>query len=185
MNLQSHHYNEISKLTELIYLTERQNILEIGAYLFELTAFFLAMARKIVISVDKKNHNEKRLKLLQDLYPKNFRFVQGDSTEQETIDKVKKHLGRTFFDIIFIDGNHTYNGVELDTKNYSFLVKPNGFVVWHDASKRIWEYIYYLKEEKNIPIQVFHEHPLYEKTRGLAYICGFKWLKHKKAFDND
>lgn len=37
------------------------------------------------------------------------------------------------FDLIFIDGDHTYNGVKSDTKNvFNHLIHENSIIVWHD-----------------------------------------------------
>lgn len=35
-------------------------------------------------------------------------------------------------DLYFIDGDHSYNGVYVDTKNVFAHKKPNSIVIWHD-----------------------------------------------------
>ncbi len=53
-----------------------------------------------------------------------------------------KHNSRTFdfssigkFDLIFIDGDHSYEGVKKDTENaFSVLKNDNSIIVWHDYS---------------------------------------------------
>lgn len=37
-----------------------------------------------------------------------------------------------FFDIIYIDGLHSYEGVKADLQNYYSKVKPEGFILGHD-----------------------------------------------------
>ena len=36
------------------------------------------------------------------------------------------------YDLIFIDGDHSYNGVKKDFELYKDLLSPRGFVVFHD-----------------------------------------------------
>ena len=45
----------------------------------------------------------------------------------------KSDLGK--FDLIFIDGDHTYAGVEFDTRLAYALLNPGGVVIWHDYGR--------------------------------------------------
>ena len=45
----------------------------------------------------------------------------------------KSDLGK--FDLIFIDGDHTYAGVEFDTRLAYALINPGGVVIWHDYGR--------------------------------------------------
>lgn len=57
-------------------------------------------------------------------------FIQGDSQKPETI---LPQLAGLHFDILFIDGDHTYEGVTNDLKNYAPLVKDGGVIIMHDV----------------------------------------------------
>ena len=57
-------------------------------------------------------------------------FRSGDSHAQTVIDQVKSDLGEV--DILFLDGDHTYEGVKADLINYSPLVKSGGMIICHD-----------------------------------------------------
>jgi predicted O-methyltransferase YrrM len=38
-------------------------------------------------------------------------------------------------DFLFIDGDHTYEGVRADFEMYSVLVRPGGMLIFHDICK--------------------------------------------------
>jgi hypothetical protein len=58
-------------------------------------------------------------------------IIEGFSQEKEIIQKTKY---MSPYDIIFIDGCHDYNIVVQDIKNYSEMLKVNGYLVLDDAS---------------------------------------------------
>ncbi len=56
-------------------------------------------------------------------------LIQGNSQVAGTIARVAEYAP---FDFCFIDADHTYEGCKLDWENYSPLVKPGGYVGFHD-----------------------------------------------------
>jgi len=56
--------------------------------------------------------------------------VISDSHSQDTIEKVRM-IGQKF-DIIMFDGDHSYEGVKADFKNYNQFLNSNGLVLFHD-----------------------------------------------------
>lgn len=58
--------------------------------------------------------------------------VSGDSHDLDTLDELKKRLGDDKIDLLFIDGDHTYEGVKLDFAMYAALVDINGIIAFHD-----------------------------------------------------
>jgi predicted O-methyltransferase YrrM len=48
------------------------------------------------------------------------------------LEKVKSILGKRKLDFLFIDGDHTYEGVKKDFEMYSKLVKKGGIMALHD-----------------------------------------------------
>lgn len=61
-------------------------------------------------------------------------LVRGDSHSQEVFDRVVAALGGKPVDFLFIDGDHTYDGVKADWEMYSPLVRPGGLVALHDIA---------------------------------------------------
>jgi predicted O-methyltransferase YrrM len=59
-------------------------------------------------------------------------LIRGDSQNPQTIAGLKPLLPGGKVDFLFIDGNHTYEGVKADFQNYSPLVSKGGLVVFHD-----------------------------------------------------
>ena len=58
--------------------------------------------------------------------------IPGDSSKKETIEKTRKWLQGSLIDVLFIDGDHSYEGVKSDYKNYSPWVKRGGLIIFHD-----------------------------------------------------
>ncbi len=63
-------------------------------------------------------------------------LLQEDSHQPQTCHKVKDLLRGELLDFLFIDGDHTYEGVKADFEMYSPLVRPGGLVAFHDILDR-------------------------------------------------
>ena len=59
---------------------------------------------------------------------KKIKVIFIDSREFDT----KKYLGK--FDLIFIDGGHTYSVVKSDTEKAFEMISDRGIIIWHDYS---------------------------------------------------
>jgi len=57
-----------------------------------------------------------------------FKLIKGFSTDPEVIAKVKEEF--PVVDFLFIDGDHSTEGVTKDFNNYSSLVRPGGILVF-------------------------------------------------------
>jgi predicted O-methyltransferase YrrM len=64
----------------------------------------------------------------------NVRVVTGDSHALETWREVNKFLGphAPTLDFLFIDGDHSYEGVKKDFEDYRCFVRPGGLIAFHD-----------------------------------------------------
>ena len=56
-------------------------------------------------------------------------FIRGKSEESF-------HLFPSGFDIVFVDGNHSRNGVILDIFNYEEKIAKGGFMIFHDTNPK-------------------------------------------------
>jgi hypothetical protein len=99
-------------------------VLEIGCDCGNSTTAFLAGAADSVTSID-----------INPLCAENFpdspkwSFILGDSRQKETYNKVCNQQ----FDVLYVDGDHTYDGAMSDLLRYSQLVRPGGLVLIHDV----------------------------------------------------
>lgn len=60
-----------------------------------------------------------------------IRLIRGDSHSPDTLRAVREIVGTTV-DLLFIDADHTYEGVRNDFETYSPLVRSSGLIAFHD-----------------------------------------------------
>jgi predicted O-methyltransferase YrrM len=138
---------EIAQLVELLKKHQPKNILEIGS---EAGGTFYLWCRLIVlsglkISLDLPTGNSgsgrfrdqsalaERTKLFK-RWSANVQIVTGDSHEQKTWREVEAILDDRKLDFLFIDGDHSYEGVKADFLDYSGFVRPGGLIAFHDIN---------------------------------------------------
>jgi predicted O-methyltransferase YrrM len=71
-------------------------------------------------------------------FPRNgqtLRLIRADSHLAETKERVLQDLRGEKLDYLFIDGDHTYEGVKKDFEMYSPLVRSGGLVAFHDVAE--------------------------------------------------
>ena len=59
--------------------------------------------------------------------------LKGDSHTKEMVGKSYRHFPERNVDLLFIDGDHSYEGVREDYQMYEGLVKKGGLIVLHDS----------------------------------------------------
>lgn len=64
----------------------------------------------------------------------NVRVVTGDSHQQSVWNDVNDILRGEKLDFLFIDGDHSYEGVEMDFEDYKGFVRPGGLIAFHDIN---------------------------------------------------
>lgn len=59
-------------------------------------------------------------------------FVNGSSYAAAIVARVGRLLAGQSLDLLFIDGDHTYEGARLDFARYRHFVRPGGLIAFHD-----------------------------------------------------
>ena len=59
-------------------------------------------------------------------------FIDGDSQAADTRAAIERKLAGREVDLLFIDGDHTEEGVRSDFELYRDLVRPGGIIAFHD-----------------------------------------------------
>jgi predicted O-methyltransferase YrrM len=62
-------------------------------------------------------------------------LIRGNSHELETQNKVRQILAGQKLDLLFTDGDHSYDGVKNDFESYLPLVRKGGMVAFHDIAE--------------------------------------------------
>lgn len=114
--------------------------LEIGAFCGASTALMSMSPKKTnIISLDVDDSKEEIISSnIQKfgLEHNTFQFIAGDSKSKQTIDVVKSLVNGV--DILYIDGDHSYNAVIEDFLNYKEFVNKGGYIIFDDYND--WEY---------------------------------------------
>lgn len=82
-----------------------------------------------IIGIDLVQKNGPLLKFLSS--SENF-YIEGFSSSEKVLKQVHKVLGGQDIDLLFIDGDHSYEGVKLDFDKFLPLVGENGIIAFHD-----------------------------------------------------
>jgi len=99
-------------------------VLEVGTFRGMGTVGLCKVAEK-VITIDLDDRRIGR--------PRNSKFIKGSSHDNNTLERVIGAIGDgNELDALFIDADHSYEGVKKDFELYSRLVKHNGIIGLHD-----------------------------------------------------
>ncbi len=124
---------EIRSAVEYLNTASPRRLCEIGTD-YGGTSCLLARTvptAELLICVDLFVKNWPRLKAL--CGPRTeLRAVHGSSTSSRALARVERILAGRELDVLFIDGDHTYEGVRRDYLRYRRFLRQGGFVVFHD-----------------------------------------------------
>jgi predicted O-methyltransferase YrrM len=133
---------ELTKLAETVRTLQPGIVLEIGTARGGTLFVFsrLAQPDATIISIDlpggdfgdgypawKESIYKKFASRTQDIH-----LLRADSHSHGTVSALEKILAGRKIDFLFIDGDHTYEGVAKDYANYAPLVRPGGVIGFHD-----------------------------------------------------
>lgn len=134
---------EITELCKILKTRKIGTLLEIGTdmggTLFLLSRMASPKARILSINLPYSRLDARCMKYRNLLYrafaTKNQKIylLTADSHSEKTIQKVRA-LTKGGIDFLFIDGDHSYEGVRKDFEMYSPLVKKGGLIGFHDIT---------------------------------------------------
>ena len=173
--------NELMTLGELIAELRPECALEIGTSQGGTLLFLtrLASPQATIVSVDLPGgrfgggYSAKRKRFYQRFARRRQRLhlIQGDSHSSDVLALAKAALAEAPLDYLFIDGDHTYEGVKRDFELYSPLVRRGGIIAFHDIAEhppevgcevdRFWD---------QIKSQYRHEEIIEDRRQGWAGI---------------
>lgn len=61
-----------------------------------------------------------------------LRYINGSSYASRTVGRFRRILGLRTLDVLFIDGDHSYEGVKRDFLSYREFVRNGGLIAFHD-----------------------------------------------------
>ncbi len=139
--------SEIRNLLSIVREKKPRYILEIGTAWGGTLFLFTKIASKDarVISVDKQNRQGRGgYPIWKIPFFKSFAspgqkiyLLPTDSHAKRTLEEVKNILNGNKLDFLFIDGDHSYEGVKMDFETYSPLVRKNGLIAFHDIANKM------------------------------------------------
>lgn len=122
--------NEIEALCSFLADKKIKTIIEIGVERGGTTILWANLVGKKgkVFAID--------LYSVQPVYrgekPKEITEIVGDSHSLGVVQVLQNHLGNERVDLLFIDGDHSYEGARADYEDYKPFVKSGGWIVFHD-----------------------------------------------------
>jgi predicted O-methyltransferase YrrM len=127
---------EIRGLAETVAAEEPETVLEIGTLrggTFYVWSRHLDTAKQLVsLDLPGRDLKQRRDELLHEFAPsKEVDVVRGNSHDQETFEETAETLDDDV-DFLFIDGDHTYEGVKDDFETYKQLAADDAVVAFHD-----------------------------------------------------
>jgi predicted O-methyltransferase YrrM len=134
--------SEFAELANKVARIDPKTVLEIGTArggsLFLWTQYLSSLER--ICSIDLGSHIdnfEERTRLFDKFADIEMNFVIADSHLSNTREVTERKLDQTV-DFLFIDGDHSYEGVKSDFQMYRDLVSNNGLIAFHDIVNEEW-----------------------------------------------
>lgn len=135
--------SEISRLLRMVAAERPRRVLEVGSagggnlFLFARAASpdALVIGMDLPPSPGDAGLADWRMALFEEAFAapgQRVRIVRGDSHSDATAARVRRLLAGAPLDFLFIDGDHSYEGVRRDFELYAPLVHPGGLIAFHD-----------------------------------------------------
>ena len=123
---------DLNVLLPLIDKIDPKHILEIGAWRgLSANMWLLAFKPERFITIEKESSDKVEAIRIPDHLGWQM-WYESDSHDQRVLDTVKIYM--PVVDFLFIDGDHSYEGVKKDWEMYGPLVRKGGIVAFHDIA---------------------------------------------------
>ncbi|CAG0932002.1 hypothetical protein PLCT1_01947 [Planctomycetaceae bacterium] len=141
------HVDELTKFTRMLKAKPPRTVLEIGTAQGGVFWLLCRMATPdaTLVSLDlppaERHSGGERISIdLQSMKMpgQTIHVVHGNSHEPSSAERVRALLGDQPLDLLFIDGDHTYEGVRQDYEMYGPMVRSGGMVAFHDIVHTHW-----------------------------------------------
>jgi predicted O-methyltransferase YrrM len=135
--------DEITQLLQIVKRMKPRVVLEIGTAkggtLFMFTRVANSDATLVSIDLPRRPFGEGYPAWIESFIrsfgegDQSIHLIRADSHASSTLLQVQELLGEKRVDFLFIDGDHSFEGVKKDFEMYSPLVRPGGVVAFHDV----------------------------------------------------
>ena len=150
---------EITRLAEAVAALKPRIILEIGTARAGTLLIWSSLASDRVITCDLQDMSIPG-ELFKALPPPGsdcrVTLLSGNSHAAEFRSRVAEALGGEKADFLFIDGDHTVDGVRQDYEDYKDFVRPGGIIAFHDIvenqpleTNQVYEFWKTIRDELN------------------------------------
>ena len=168
--------SDILVLQEILYREKPDIVIECGigrggGLIFYSSILKLIKKKFQVIGVELSLGSNKK-KINKSPFSKNIKLIEGSSTEEKTVAKIKDILKNYNKPLIILDSNHTHQHVLDELNIYSKFVKKNGYLIVFDSI------IEFIKRKHNDPKKKF-------KKGNSPYTAIKEFLKNNPKFKID
>ncbi|MGH8543072.1 MAG: class I SAM-dependent methyltransferase [Gammaproteobacteria bacterium] len=129
------HRGEMLPFLELLGARRPKVLCEIGSarggslFLFS----HVAHPEARILSIDISNHGERRALFRRLVQPdQHLTCIEGSSHSRATHEQFRSWVGNDPLDFLFIDGDHSLEGVASDYERYGSFVRSAGLIAFHD-----------------------------------------------------
>ena len=120
--------------------TSEMRIIEIGSYVGESTMIFSEHFKEVVsvdpyindYDLDDAACHHAPFDKVYEQFIRNTLSIPNIKSIKETSENAFSILKDQQWDMVYIDGLHTFEGVSYDIEHYKSIIKPGGFVCGHD-----------------------------------------------------
>lgn len=141
------HVDELAAFAKLVRSISPKRVMEIGTaqggvfwLLCQISAPDATLISLDLPPSDRMSGGEKVDIDLQSMKQPDQRVfaVHGSSHDTDVHGRAAEILNGDLIDLLFIDGDHTYEGVASDYEMYRPLVRPGGIIAFHDIIRTPW-----------------------------------------------